>query len=515
MKIDKILKSGLLFCLATFVACSSDDDTQPQTAPVFPEKQTLSIPAGETLQVSFNAPQEWRMTSDKAWVRFLAGDLAEEMPIASGAAGNNTVTLLMKTEGHRFEEEIARLDMTMANISQTVFEVTRPAKERVIRLMVSQGNDSAFAESEQLELLYGKTCRVGFEANFDWKIVSTPDWMAPMTHITGEADEASTYTNTDNIITNNAIAETKHPFSQKGEIVVGPHKGTGPEYRFPVVYPGMDDNILALVPDPIGKTFYFSHNGFYGTKNPSNNTIEFTEEKQVVLNVLTKELQRRVLLVQYDLATKTASEVTPEESWLTCWATEGSSEITLSAEPFEAWNDRTLYVYFLPPYYLENDYDFSKDFRVSGQNVIFSGTAYGRTVIQTGKPRLEGFEITTYNSSWQLVTLPDPVKVIDRPDLVEKYGTENIYARAFTKDEWEISQQSFTVKVFGINGPAESNPAQKAEQEKWFKNFGASQNQFTLGGRVKYAELPNGEYPIEILKRDGSVYGVLIISKAE
>ena len=102
MKIDRILQSGLLFCLATFAACSSDNDEQPQTPPTFPEKQTLSIPVGETLQVSFDAEREWRMTSDMAWVRFLAGDPAEEMPIASGPAGTNTVTLLMKTDRHRF-----------------------------------------------------------------------------------------------------------------------------------------------------------------------------------------------------------------------------------------------------------------------------------------------------------------------------------------------------------------------------------------------------------------------------
>ena len=194
MKIDGILQSGLLFCLATFAACSSNNDEQPQTPPTFPEKQTLSIPAGETLQVSFDAEREWRMTSDMAWVRFLAGNPAEEMPIASGQAGTNTVTLLMKTDGHRFAEETALLNMTMANVSQTVFEVTRPAKEREIRMMVSP-NGSAFAEAERLELLYGKSCRVGFKANFDWKIVSAPDWMAPMTRITGKANEAPTVSN--------------------------------------------------------------------------------------------------------------------------------------------------------------------------------------------------------------------------------------------------------------------------------------------------------------------------------
>ena len=514
MKIDRILQSGLLFCLAIFAACSSDNDEQPQTPPTFPEKQTFSIPAGETLQVSFDAEREWRMTSDMAWVRFLAGDPAEEMPIASGPAGTNTVTLLMKTDGHRFAEETALLNMTMANVSQTVFEVTRPAKEREIRMMVSP-NGSAFAEAERLELLYGKSCRVGFKANFDWKIVSVPDWMAPMTRITGEANEAPTVGNSDHIATNNAVAGAKLPFSQQGELVVKPHKGDGPEYRFPVVYPGMGAEDFALTP-LFNYGIHFNNEGYFCIYNPVDGSGDTpTEERQTTLNVLTRELQRRILIVEYDLAAKTAREVAPADSWLACRETAGSPEIVLSVEPFEEWNDRTLYAYFLPPHYLENDYDFSKDFRVSGNKVTFSGKTYGREIVQTGKPRLEGFEITGRDTSLQEVKFSDPVKVTDRPDLVEKYGTENIYARAFTMDEWHIGTQNFTVKVFGINDYAMSNPAQKTEQEKWFKTFGPGQNQFTIGGRVAYASLPDGEYPIEILDSNGSVYGVLIISKAE
>lgn len=516
MKIDRILQSGLLFCLATFAACSSDNDEQTQTPPTFPEKQTFSIPAGETLQVSFDAEREWRMTSDMAWVRFLAGDPAEEMPIASGPAGANTVTLLMKTDGHRFAEETALLNMTMANVSQTVFEVTRPAKERSIRLMVSPGSDSDFAPAEQVELWYGKSYYVGFEANFDWKIISAPDWMAPMTRITGEANEAPTVGNSDYIVTNNAVAEAKLPFSQQGELVVKPHKGDGPEYRFPVVYPGMGAEDFALTP-LFNYGIHFNNEGYFCIYNPVDGSGDTpTEERQTTLNVLTRELQRRILIVEYDLAAKTAREVAPADSWLACRETAGSPEIVLSVEPFEEWNDRTLYAYFLPPHYLENDYDFSKDFRVSGNKVTFSGKTYGREIVQTGKPRFEGFEITTYNSSWQLVTLPDPVKVTDQPDLVEKYGTENIYAHAFTAREWEVDfKQNYTVKVFGIDGYPMNNPAQKTEQEKWFKTFSPGQNQFTIGGRVAYASLPDGEYPIEILDSNGSVHGVLIISKAE
>ena len=334
-----------------------------------------------------------------------------------------------------------------------------------------------------------------------------------MTHITGKADAVPVYGETDYITTNKAIADADLPFSQQGEIVVKPHKGEGPEFHFPVSYPGMDDKAQTLAPATFGNTLYFSHDGFYGTKNP-NSGIEFTEEKQTTLSVLTRELRRRIAVVRYNLDTKSASEVAPEECWLAYRETEGSAEVVLSAEPFEEWADRTLYIYFLPPYYLENDYDFSKDFRVSGQNVTFTGTTYGRTVIQTGKPRTEGFEITAYNSSWDLVTLSAPVKVTDRPELIEKYGTDNIYARAFTKDEWGGTPQAFTVTVFGIDGTPVSNPAQKAEQEKWFADFASKPNQFTIGKRVDFDKLPDGEYPIEVFK-DDKIYGVLIISKAE
>lgn len=515
-----MLKSGLLLCLATFAACSSDDDAPERTAPTFPEKQTLSIEAGETLQVRFEAAQPWRMTADKTWVRFLAGDPAEEMPVVSGGAGANTVTLFMKADGHTFREEVARIDMTMDNASQTVFEVKRPARERAIRMMVSREAGGEFAETGELELLFGKSCNVGFEANFDWKIRSTPDWLAPLTRITGEADEPATHSSSNSIITRNAVAQEKLPFEQRGEIVVAPHKGDGPEFRFPVVYPGVDDRLVQMLStDPVGRTYYFDHDGFYGSKNPSNNGIEFTGEKEATLSVLTRELQRSIRIVRYDKQTGAAVEVSPEESWLVCRETPGSPEITLSAKSFEEKDDRALYVYFLPPYYAENDYDFSKDFSLNWQNEVVFAPAdidYGRAVVQVGKPRIEGFEIKAYDKRWNLVVFSDPVKVADRPDLVERYGTANIYARAFTADEWTNDfTQNYTVTVFGFDGYTQSNPAQKSEQEKWFRNFQPGQGQFSIGQRVAFDKLPDGEYPIEVLRSDGSVYGVLIISKAE
>ena len=73
----------LAFCLV-FVACSDDDDKK-QGDPIFPEVQKISCAVGETVELTFNANMNWKLSSSALWCKFVVG--GELMNSCSGETG--------------------------------------------------------------------------------------------------------------------------------------------------------------------------------------------------------------------------------------------------------------------------------------------------------------------------------------------------------------------------------------------------------------------------------------------
>lgn len=519
MKMNRFLKLILPLCVL-FTACSSDDD---QPAPLeFPELQTISVNVGEETEITFNAAGEWRLASDKSWVRFLvdrpgtSNTEQDELPIISGNKGENTVTIIMKDNGHIFSSETAMLVMTIENQTKAICEVTRPAKVRGASTMMRTGATAEFEAVERIELPFDYTNenQIGFQANFDWIITSYPEWMTPLKSITGKADQAVTANNAESFFLNNAA----RPYEKTGEIVISSRTGEGDSFTFPIEYAGMNPTTL-IVESSDRNGITFTHDGFYCLRGGGGVTP--TERRETSFDVVMRDMEYKLNLVRY--MPYNPRELLFEDSWISC-VDDGEGNLTISlTEDNEEEKDRTLYLYIKPPAYIEW-YNYSQDFDIMGydpsyQPIVEFNSKIGIPIIQQGKKGApKGFRLLY----WGWDRMDDP-ELVDDVELQNLYNTENIFVFDISKDKadrdlWDdptsMPQRPIRVEVDGL----EEMEAVKGELENytnWVAKLepGQGLGYFNLENRVPYDELPNTPGHIIVRNQQGDIHGVLILSK--
>lgn len=504
-----LLRLGMLICAISIAACSSDNEES--SVPNFPDKQTLEVAAGETHVLTFLTERPWRMTSDKAWVRFLMGDPAEELPVAYGSAGENTVTIVMKQNGWAFDTESAQLSLTMDGHTQPIFELRRPAKERSVKMKVKYHTQQPEYETS-VNISYADRSRfqVGFEANFDWKVVSVPKWLQPLDVITGEADAPAEK------LERLTVADEWLPYgfedtnAPENTIVITDRLG---EYTFPFTFTfeGMPDDVLSLMPRTTlasGIQFYYDcrlMNDGLSSGGPSQ------DRESIISEIETRNMDYTLEYVAFDLADKAAREITPEEAWFKVEPVVGEAHnyrISIKDETdYQAWNDRRQYLFILPPKYKKGGYDYASVFDEEG-NLDRERNKYGIQITQLGK-RLEGYVLVGGYS--MDIPIADPIRMED-PVLIEKYGTANLYKKVFTEEEWSMNGQ---IQI-QANGLWEMR-YEFTDWADWMKSQPSpSAYRLALGShttRKPFAELPEKVSPIFFKNSDGSTYGVLLLQK--
>ena len=504
-----LLRLNTLICAISIAACSSNNEES--LVPSFPDKQTLEVAAGETHVLTFTAERPWRMTSDKAWVRFLMGETTEELPVAYGCAGENTVTIVMKQNGWTFDTESAQLSLTMDGHTQPIFELKRPAKERSVKMKVKYHTQQPKYENS-INIAYADRTRyqVGFEANFDWKVVSIPKWLRPLNAITGEADTPA------DKLERIAVADEWVPYgfedtNDPGNAIILADRSGEHTFTFTFTFEGLPDDVLSLMPKTTlagGIQFYYDRrlmNDGLSSSGPSQDREAFISE------IETRNLDYTLKYVSYDVVSKTVREITPTEAWFKVKPVANkahSYEISIKNDAdYQEWDDRSQYLFIFPPKYKDDGYDYASVFDETG-NLNREKNKYGIQIKQLGK-RLEGYVLT---GGYSLdISIADPIRVED-PALIEKYGTANLYEKTFTEEEWSVKGQ---IQV-QANGLWEMRH-EFTDWSSWMTSQPSiSAYRLVLGShttRKSFAELPQEASPIFFKNSDGSTYGVLLIQK--
>lgn len=345
---------GLAFAAAVAAMAScTKDATEEEPAPVFPQLQSVTIQAGDQQSLNFTADKDWKLSIDKTtWCTFLDGEV--ETAQLSGLKGEVSVTVLVKDNGLDFNSDVAKLDLTLGNKTETIFEITRPGKAREVKLYAAVG-DGELTEVEKLEFKwnvpewgdpYMDQMKFAVVANYDWA-VATPEkctfsdksWNE-IPGVTGKAgvgleDEGFS-------LTYIKVNEDANAYEINGKLVVTDTEGKNP-VEFDIVYPGYPENKVAIEPASLLGMFgmNFSIDGFVINKGFDQEDV--TTDKEVNVSVKAKNMEYSV----YKIANNEGKAVElGADSWLKI-SDDKKGGLKVSATQ-NTTGDREAYILVLP-----------------------------------------------------------------------------------------------------------------------------------------------------------------------
>ncbi|MBQ8271439.1 MAG: hypothetical protein IJZ09_00295 [Tidjanibacter sp.] len=181
----------------TFVGCN---EVPEEVTPIFPEKITASVEAGEEYEFSFTANMSWKLQIPDevaTYFKFIIG--AVERQDMNGEAGTHTITVGVSDIEEFNTVRVCAIEMTMGNETKVVAELTRGGKEHTLVMYVAENytdeetGDIMFSTDADDNYIYSSTPaerldwvwsnaqwmqRIVIEANFDWYLSpDAPAWL--------------------------------------------------------------------------------------------------------------------------------------------------------------------------------------------------------------------------------------------------------------------------------------------------------------------------------------------------
>ena len=138
-----------LVSVTLFTACSSDDDA---VNPVFPQVQTIAGAAGDVKEFTFDANQNWSLSSNQIWCKISKVEAQNENQeeakaaakpgfVLNGAAGKQTIQVTITDDDASKDLSVAQLNLKMGGQEVTIAEIQRSAEGYDLKVYDALGND--------------------------------------------------------------------------------------------------------------------------------------------------------------------------------------------------------------------------------------------------------------------------------------------------------------------------------------------------------------------------------------
>ncbi len=346
-----LITKGLAFAAAVAAMMSCSKENEKEKEPQFPAVQEVEIAAGESKELTFKAEANWKLTIDKTtWCMF--DDKGVETAQVAGEAGEVTVKVKIGDAGLGFEAEVAKIDMTMGEKTQTVFQITRSPKERVVKMYVSKDWGSTYNKADKLELTadeWGSTSYIAFGivANYEWKVAELPEELKMQVDYQDADSFSGKADSVDFKAAQLIIKEDKIPYEFSKKIKITDMEGNNP-VEFPVTYAGLAEDVVMLDPSNLvgqwSAGMNFTDDGFFVQKTDPWTPGTVTTEKSSSVSVKTKNMQYSVYVVE--VKDGTPAQVT-SGAWLKI-NDDKKGKLVFSVDNNTATADRVAYAFVLP-----------------------------------------------------------------------------------------------------------------------------------------------------------------------
>ena len=166
-----------LVSVTLFTACSSDDDDAVN--PVFPQVQTIAGAAGDELDFTFDANENWSLASSAIWCKLVQGENADAF-VLNGTAGKQTIKVKITADDASKDMSVAQLFLTMGGQKVAIAEVKRSAAGYDLKVYDELGNDitetgiTVGYKDIAGQPIYNK---FSVKANYRFAVTNTPAWV--------------------------------------------------------------------------------------------------------------------------------------------------------------------------------------------------------------------------------------------------------------------------------------------------------------------------------------------------
>ena len=183
-------------------SATSCDPAESTPDPVFPDFVEKTVAAGETVELSFSANQDWTVSIPAAEVGnyFRLTDGSTQSFVVKGEAGDHTVSVVVIGE-QDFENHELTVSMTMGDRTEAIAEITLPALERYMNISravfnadktdFATGEDGSYeyeqiAADSEIELIWPASISLAdnpyrnyilVDSSVEWAVSEKTDWI--------------------------------------------------------------------------------------------------------------------------------------------------------------------------------------------------------------------------------------------------------------------------------------------------------------------------------------------------